>query len=66
MLTITLKIKDPHADIQAVKEALAYYCEQYGDLEIIDVREERTEKQMSIGGLITNGKQSVPARPADR
>ena len=66
MITITLKIKDPHADIQAVKEALAYYCEQYGDLEIIDVREERMEKQMSIGGLINNGKQSVPARPADR
>lgn len=55
MITITLKIKDPHADIQAVKEALAYYLERYGDLELIDVREERTEKQMRIGGLITNG-----------
>ena len=50
MLTITVKIKDPHADIQAVKEALAYYCERYGDLQLIDVREERTEKQMEIGG----------------
>lgn len=56
MLIINVKIKDPHADIQEVKEALAYYLERYGDLEIIDVREERTEKQMSIGGLITNGK----------
>ena len=56
MLTITLKIKDPHADLQAVKEGLAYYLERYGDLELIDVREERTEKQMRIGGLITNGK----------
>lgn len=56
MLTITLKIKDPHADIQAVKEAWAYYLERYGDLEIIDVREERAEKQIRIGGLTTNGK----------
>lgn len=56
MITITLKIKDPHADLQAVKEGLAYYLERYGDLEIIDVREERTEKQIRIGGLITNGK----------
>ena len=55
MLTITLKIKDPHADLQAVKEGLAYYLERYGDLELIDVREERTEKQMRIGGFITNG-----------
>lgn len=56
MIIITLKIKDPHADIQAVKEDLAYYLERYGDLEIIDVREERTEKQIRIGGLTTNGK----------
>ena len=50
MITITVKIKDPHADLQSVKEALAYYLERYGDLELIDVREERTVKLMRFGG----------------
>lgn len=35
--TITVGLTNPRADIEAVKEALAYYCEQYGDLGLIAV-----------------------------
>lgn len=35
---IRVLVKDPRADIQAIKEALAYYCEAYGDIKLLSVK----------------------------
>lgn len=35
---ITLCLDNPAADLQAVKEALAYDCEKYGDLSLISIQ----------------------------
>lgn len=35
--TITLRLTNPKADLLAVKEALAYYCEDYGDIKLISI-----------------------------
>lgn len=35
--TITLRLTNPRADLLAVKEALACYCERYGDLKLISI-----------------------------
>lgn len=48
-LELRVRLKDPRADVQAVKEALAYYCEQYGDLALISV-EAVEERQESLWG----------------
>lgn len=48
-LELRVRLKDPMADVQAVKEALAYYCEQYGDLALISV-EAVEERQESLWG----------------
>ena len=48
-LELRVRLKDPRADVQAVKEALAYYFEQYGDLALISV-EAVEERQESLWG----------------
>ena len=44
---LTLRLKNPNADILAVKEALAYDLEKYGDLSLVSISEEQ-QKQVSL------------------
>ena len=48
-IEIRVLLKDPKADVQAVKEALAYYCEAYGDIKLLSVKAIE-EKQESLWG----------------
>lgn len=50
MIVAVIQILDPHPDWQAVKEDLAMYCERFGDLRPVQIREvNRMEKnQMRI------------------
>ena len=43
---VTIRILDPRADLLAVKESLACYCERFGDISLVDIRavEPRQEK----------------------
>lgn len=43
--TITIQLKDPRADLLAVKEALAYYCERYGDLTLVSVTAQQPKQE---------------------
>ena len=47
-MIITIKVNAPIHTAQAVKEALAMDCEKYGDVLVIDIRDEKYE-QMKIG-----------------
>lgn len=49
---IQILLKDPRADILAIKEALAYYCEAYGDIRLISVEDTETRniEQESLWG----------------
>ena len=44
-IEIRVLLKDPKVDVQAVKEAMAYYCEAYGDIKLLTVKaiEEKQE-----------------------
>ena len=44
---LTIRLKNPNADILAVKEALAYDLEKYGDLSLVSISEEQ-QKQESL------------------
>ena len=44
---LTLRIKNPNAELLAVKEALAYDLEKYGDLSLVSISEEQ-QKQVSL------------------
>ena len=44
---LTLRLKDPSADLLAVKEALAYDLEKYGDLALVSISEEQ-QTQVSL------------------
>lgn len=44
---LTLRLKNPNADLLAVKEALAYDLEKYGDLSLVSISEEQ-QKQASL------------------
>ena len=44
---LTLRLKNPNADLLAVKEALAYDLEKYGDLSLVSISEEQ-QKQISL------------------
>ena len=44
---LTLRLKSPNADLLAVKEALAYDLEKYGDLSLVSISEEQ-QKQESL------------------
>lgn len=51
-IEIRVLLKDPKADVQAIKEALAYYCEAYGDIKLLTVKaiEEKQESLWGGGG----------------
>lgn len=44
---LTIRLKNPNADLLAVKEALAYDLEKYGDLSLVSITEEQ-QKQESL------------------
>lgn len=44
---LTLRLKNPRADLLAVKEALAYDLEKYGDLSLVSISEEQ-QTQVSL------------------
>ena len=44
---LTLRLKNPSADLLAVKEALAYDLEKHGDLSLVSISEEQ-QKQVSL------------------
>ena len=44
---LTLRLKNPNADLLAVKEALAYDLEKYGDLSLVSISEEQ-QTQVSM------------------
>ena len=44
---LTLRLKNPNAELLAVKEALAYDLEKYGDLSLVSISEEQ-QKQVSL------------------
>ena len=44
---LTLRLKNPSADLLAVKEALAYDLEKYGDLSLVSISEEQ-KTQVSL------------------
>lgn len=49
MLTITIKVNAPIGQAIGVKEHLAMVLEAFGDVRVVDIREE-TPEQMKIGG----------------
>lgn len=48
MLTITIKVNAPAGQAIGIKEHLAMMLERFGDVRVIDIREESPE-QMKIG-----------------
>ena len=44
---LTIRLKNPSADLLAVKEALAYDLEKYGDLSLVSISEEQ-QTQVSL------------------
>ena len=44
---LTLRLKNPNAELLAVKEALAYDLEKYGDLSLVSISEEQ-QTQVSM------------------
>lgn len=44
---LTIRLKNPNAELLAVKEALAYDLEKYGDLSLVSITEEQ-KKQESL------------------
>lgn len=44
---LTIRLKNPNADLLAVKEALAYDLEKYGDLSLVSISEEQ-QTQVSL------------------
>lgn len=49
-MIVVLQIKAPIGAEQAVKEALALYCERFGDTRVLEIRPDRVE-QVKMGGV---------------
>lgn len=49
MLTITIKVDAPGWAAQGVKEHLAMCLEKYGDVCVVDVKEDAPPEQMRLG-----------------
>lgn len=49
MLIITIHVDAPSSQAIGIKEDLAMYLEQFGDVRVVDIKEELPE-QMKIGG----------------
>lgn len=48
-MTIVIQVNAPLGSEQAVKEALAIYCERFGDCRVVEIRADKVE-QMKFGG----------------
>lgn len=44
MLTITIKVDAPHGQAIGVKEHLAMCLERFGDVQVVDIREDEPEQ----------------------
>ena len=49
-MIVVLQIKAPIGAEQAVKEALALYCERFGDTRVLEIRPDREEQKRMWGG----------------
>lgn len=49
-MTIVIRINAPPGSEQAVKEALAIYCERLGDCRVVEIRPDKVEQQTFLGG----------------
>lgn len=49
MLIITIHVDAPEGQAIGIKEDLAMYLERFGDVRVVDIKEELPE-QMEIGG----------------
>lgn len=50
MLIVTLQIDAPAGSAQGIKEALAYYCEIYGDTKVLSI-DEKLPQQLGFEGF---------------
>ena len=49
-MTIVIQVNAPLGSEQVVKEALAMYCERFGDCRVVEVRPDKVEQQTFWGG----------------
>lgn len=49
-MTIVIRVNAPLGSEQVVKEALAMYCERFGDCRVVEIREDQVEQQTFLGG----------------
>lgn len=49
-MTIVIRVNAPLGSEQAVKEALAIYCERFGDCRVVEIRADKVE-QLKMGGV---------------
>lgn len=49
-MTIVIRVNAPPGSEQAVKEALAIYCERFGDCRVVEIREDKVEQLTFLGG----------------
>ncbi|MEL4859797.1 hypothetical protein AAEU42_00945 [Pseudoflavonifractor phocaeensis] len=45
MLYIVVRVDSPQRDIAGVKEELAAYCERYGDIRAVEVRQDEPRQE---------------------
>lgn len=66
-MIIVLQVNAPMHMAQGIKEALAMQLERYGDIKVLEIREDKTPKQEEINygttaGLLIGGQQYVENR----
>lgn len=49
-MTIVIRVNAPLGMEQEVKEALAMYCERFGDCRVVEIRPDKVEQQTFLGG----------------
>lgn len=49
-MTIVIQVNAPLGSEQVVKEALAMYCERFGDCRVVEIRADKVEQQTFLGG----------------
>lgn len=49
-MTVVIQVNAPPGTEQAVKEALAMYCERFGDCRVLEIRPDKVEQQTFMGG----------------
>ena len=48
-MTIVIRVNAPLGMEQAVKEALAMYCDRFGDCRVVEIRPDKVEQQTFWG-----------------